>query len=158
MLLNVIADKEGNLLKQLVRSAMEFLNFVGAVVQSLAIPTDIPENGKGMDGEKEGRSIGMDSHESRLRIQSLIEYKRNASAKNSPTIHRSGGGNNQPAAWPSEVDPAVSIIYENFHVGVTQHWSKAVIQMWSAALWVLQLRFQCGLRVGKALIMRIYHI
>ena len=45
-------------------------------------------------------------------------------------------------------DPWLSDLYERFHIGVTLSWGRTVLQRWEALLWILQLRFQCGLRVG----------
>lgn len=161
-------------MKQLVKAAIEFLTFIETAVMNIQESNIIstPEiSGPARPNHTEPNAAkgvqSMESAESLLRIQTLIEKRRLATlaGEKSPATTRSttksttasftaGSSTASPSTppatpvWPPVADPSLSSIYENFHVGVTQIWGRAVVQKWKVLLLIMQLRFQCGLRVG----------
>ena len=171
LLLSVIADKDGGQVKQLVKAAIEFLNFIETAVKKIQETNIIstPEltgqaRPKNTDPNSP-RGLQNESADSLLRIQTLIEKRKLATLageKSSATTRISPKRDSVPTAlatgspaplalpaWPPVADPSLSSIYENFHIGVTQVWGRLVVQKWKVLLLIMQLRFQCGLRVSE---------
>ena len=112
----MISDKEGHLVRQFVKAAMEFLSFIDAAVGNLQNNSSNANNnsasssgthglsaGPGVSDETGGHGHRMESKESLLRIQSLLEKRRTANlgSERSPAAAIAHSVEASPSVLPS---------------------------------------------------------
>jgi hypothetical protein len=149
-------------IKLFARSTIDILNYIDAAVGAIdrdsakrrnnfskenILVEDVSSN-KFVNQPNYNRM--MENRESRMRIQSMIENKKIKSSNDFLNMSiESTRVENIEEIWPPLIDPKISMIIELFNSNADQQWNRETIKYWTCVMFVMQLRFQYGLRGVK---------